>query len=251
MTRRSTSQGCQSIGVSRGIRYARIVPMSLLAAFYGILSVNWIANAVDHFWIALNGDWMRGGLATVHATSTGVFYAVVAAIMFVRKEPIRRERRIVSWVLPFVAVLGLGAIGSQDAGELSPWMWFVSTAIVLLGTGYTLYALRHLGRHFGVVADVRGLVTSGPYRIVRHPLYLGETATSVGVLLAVLSPYTIAAFSIALAAQLWRAKLEEQSIAHVFPTYREYAARTPMLIPFVKLSVWSRKDAVLSSSSGD
>jgi protein-S-isoprenylcysteine O-methyltransferase Ste14 len=111
----------------------------------------------------------------------------------------------------------------------------VATVLVVGGTAFTMYALRHLGRHFGVVSDVRGLVTSGPYRWVRHPLYAGETITTIGLVLAVATPFTVTAFAIGFGLQVWRARVEEQSLTAAFPEYRDYASQTPMLIPLTRL----------------
>ncbi len=49
-------------------------------------------------------------------------------------------------------------------------------AIGVLGYGLTLWSLLALGRSFGIAPADRGLVKGGPYRLVRHPMYLGELA---------------------------------------------------------------------------
>jgi hypothetical protein len=62
--------------------------------------------------------------------------------------------------------------------------------------------------------------------------------------IAVANPLTVAVFCVGLVLQIWRAKVEEQSLAAAFPEYRAYAARTPMLIPLAMLpQAWARNRA--------
>src|ERR1700686_5255522 len=44
--------------------------------------------------------------------------------------------------------------------------------LVLIGNGFAVYILTRLGRSFSILPESRKLVTSGPYQVVRHPLYL-------------------------------------------------------------------------------
>jgi phospholipid methyltransferase len=88
-----------------------------------------------------------------------------------------------------------------------------------------------LGRCFGVLPEARGLVTSGPFGVVRHPLYLGEIGACAGLALAAPSARNAAAVGAVLIAQTVRMHLEERALRAAFPEYATYAARTPRLIP--------------------
>jgi protein-S-isoprenylcysteine O-methyltransferase Ste14 len=170
-----------------------------------------------------------------HLISSAIFFLVIGLITPVRKQPVLRERRLRGWVLPITVTILMSLIGWLDTPLRSTPVMLIALFFVAGGTVFTLYSLRHLGRHFGVVSDARGLVTSGPYRWVRHPLYAGELLTTIGLLIGVFSPLTATAFAVGLGLQIWRAKVEEQSLTRAFPEYEAYAARTPMLIPFVRL----------------
>jgi protein-S-isoprenylcysteine O-methyltransferase Ste14 len=228
----------------------RVVPMALLAVLYGSIAVRWFAVMSQEVGAAFDGvRVVEHLLLSIYAVFTAVFYAIVALVMFVRKEPIRRERRALGYVLPFAAVFLMGMVGGGELRDPSLARAAIATLLVVCGMAFTLYALRHLGRHFGVVSDVRGLVTTGPYRFARHPLYAGETLTSFGILLAVATPLLVASFVAGLLVQIWRARIEEQALTSVFPNYREYARRTPMLIP---IGVVTHRGAqTLTAPSGD
>jgi len=78
---------------------------------------------------------------------------------------------------------------------------------------------------------LRGLVTRGPYRWVRHPVYLDEITAMLGLLLPILSARNLAVFALFCALQLWRTRHEEAALAATFPEYADYRRRTPRLLP--------------------
>jgi len=88
-----------------------------------------------------------------------------------------------------------------------------------------------LGRCFGVLPEARGLVTRGPYRLVRHPVYLGEIAALTGLTIAAPAPVHVAMLAVFIFAQLTRMRLEEAALTEAFPEYAAYAARTSRLLP--------------------
>jgi len=113
-----------------------------------------------------------------------------------------------------------------------------STGVILCGLGILLavWARVHLGRNWGepmAVKEGHELVTTGPYRIVRHPIYSGILLAMLGSALAVGTPWLMAFVCVA-AYLAYCAKMEEQLMTQQFPCeYPQYKRKTKMLIPFV------------------
>jgi len=103
--------------------------------------------------------------------------------------------------------------------------------LAMAGLGFTVYALQALGRNISIIPQVRSLVESGPYRLVRHPLYVGELITFFGVVLARFGIGAIVVFLVLAALQVYRASQEEEILETMFPQYRKYALRTPRFVP--------------------
>jgi hypothetical protein len=113
--------------------------------------------------------------------------------------------------------------------------------LALASCGWLLVSVLFLGRCFGVLPEARGLVTSGPYRLVRHPVYLGEIGACAGLAIAAPRPGNVVALSAVIAAQFVRMSMEERALSAAFPGYARYAARTGRLLPRLRLrALWTR-----------
>jgi protein-S-isoprenylcysteine O-methyltransferase Ste14 len=98
----------------------------------------------------------------------------------------------------------------------------VGFALQLLGTGFQIYGKAALGRSFGIVAANRGVVVEGPYRLVRHPIYLGYLVTHAGFLLSNGSLRNLGIYAAAYFFQAARIFAEERLLLGD-EKYREYA----------------------------
>jgi protein-S-isoprenylcysteine O-methyltransferase Ste14 len=88
----------------------------------------------------------------------------------------------------------------------------VGQVITGLGLLLVLWAMLTLGRSFGIAPADRGLVKGGPYRIIRHPMYLGELISLAGAVTGDPSTWNIVLISILSLTLLLRIHWEEQIV---------------------------------------
>ncbi len=109
----------------------------------------------------------------------------------------------------------------------------LSTACVLIGMIMMLVTIRHLGRAFSLVPQARSVVQTGPYRWVKHPLYLSEEIVILGVVLQYLTPVTVLVLIVHIGIQVCRILYEEDLLRRNFPEYSSYEASRWRVIPYV------------------
>ncbi|MEH2469345.1 protein-S-isoprenylcysteine O-methyltransferase Ste14 [Nitrobacteraceae bacterium AZCC 2161] len=108
-----------------------------------------------------------------------------------------------------------------------------STACVLIGMIMMLVTIRHLGRSFSLVPQARNVVQTGPYRWIKHPLYLAEEIAVLGVVLRNPTPLTAILLVLHIGVQVCRIYYEEDLLRRNCPEYSGYEASRWRLIPHV------------------
>jgi protein-S-isoprenylcysteine O-methyltransferase Ste14 len=159
------------------------------------------------------------------------YLLLLSASVILRGRPLGKARGVEPRVSALIGGFLMVAVVYFPRRELSPSAAIVSTLLILLGCAFSLYVLTQLGRSFSVMAEARRLVTSGIYRFVRHPLYLAEEISTIGLLLQFLSPWTLLLLVVQITFQLRRMHNEEVILGEIFPEYAAYKARTARLIP--------------------
>jgi protein-S-isoprenylcysteine O-methyltransferase Ste14 len=114
---------------------------------------------------------------------------------------------------------------------------WVAVALTALGLAFSVSARRHLGGNWSgavVLKKDHHLIRSGPYRIVRHPIYSGLLLALIGTAILVGEWRALIAIALAFAAFVARVRAEDALMEEVFGAeYRDYRRHTPALVPFV------------------
>jgi protein-S-isoprenylcysteine O-methyltransferase Ste14 len=112
----------------------------------------------------------------------------------------------------------------------------IGALLFACGIALAIWARLHLGRNWGMPMTQRAepeLVTSGPYRFVRHPIYTGLLTAMLGTAL-VNSLIGLIVVAVLVAYFYYCGTVEERNLSATFPqAYPEYRSRTKMLIPFL------------------
>src|SRR5690348_3508366 len=152
------------------------------------------------------------------------------------RVPWSRELRIRA-VIAVVAILliRLGAFRGHGL-KTDPWRAGIGFVVFALGLGFAIWARLHIGRNWGTPMTQKNepeLVTSGPYRLVRHPIYSGILLAAVGTA-AALNWVWLTVVGLAGVYFIYAATAEERYLAEQFPEdYPAYKRSTKMLVPFV------------------
>jgi protein-S-isoprenylcysteine O-methyltransferase Ste14 len=151
-------------------------------------------------------------------------HLMVLAIALTRAPPDAQDRSLatllavaVSYAYPYAQVIHLGWTQGEPAW---PEGGFV---LVLLAAGLSFASLLTLGRRFGVRPALRGLATNGPYRLVRHPMYLAYVLADIGYNLQEWNVGTLLMVMAGWASLLYRIRAEERVLSQD-ARWRVYAA---------------------------
>lgn len=136
---------------------------------------------------------------------------------------IRRPARVVSgrmrdWFLAFGGTFG--GVLFRPVGSHPHWGVTIGLWVQLLGLLLCLVAFLTLGRSFGFAAADRGLVTRGPYAVVRHPIYASYLLVHFGYLLQSISVWNALVVVLVTSCNVGRARVEDRMLA----TSEQYAA---------------------------
>jgi protein-S-isoprenylcysteine O-methyltransferase Ste14 len=185
-------------------------PRAVFAIIWGAWVVSWLVAA---FWSARTRR--RAG------PSIELSYRVLLGVGIVLMTPSAARR--------------LGAAPLWNAGAIGSYLL---AAAALVGLAFTWWARIHLGRLWsGAITRKEGhrIVDSGPYGLVRHPIYTGLIGAIVASALAEATPTALGGAALIVLSFWVKARAEERFLsgelgADVYDAYRQ---RVPMLVPFL------------------
>jgi protein-S-isoprenylcysteine O-methyltransferase Ste14 len=205
-----------------------------LLAFYGWgVWRNW-PRLVEHYFILRYGYVDARGLAdALGVFLTVAFSALLVLLLLARHVPEAKSQGILPRLAAVIGTFLAISIVYLPATRLPAWLSIISVALILFGTTASILSLVWLGRSFSIMPEARRLVTSGPYALVRHPLYLFEEIAIAGIMLQYVQPWALLIFAAQFAFQIARIRYEEKVLSTHFPNYEAYAAGKARLIPGV------------------
>jgi protein-S-isoprenylcysteine O-methyltransferase Ste14 len=212
-------------------RFEDILGKALMVVIFGYLLVQQIASVI----VMLNGTaevdyWL---LVVISRVFSLIFLVMVVYFTITRLPP----KDSIEGVEPRITAIGgtffMMLLIVLPTGTVGPELRVLSTVMIVFGTLFSSYCLLWLGRSFSIMATARELVTSGPYKFVRHPLYLAEGLTVLGIIISNWSLVAIAVGIVQFGLQFRRMYNEERVLRRTFAEYEEYAERTPLFIPSI------------------
>ena len=149
----------------------------------------------------------------------------------------RRTTRYLGYAyfISILALLAAGLLNAFQLGSLPHWVGWLGVLVALCGLFMRTWAQRTLGAFYTrtlKVADGQTIVRDGPYRLIRHPGYLGMILMWIGASAATGNwVVLLIVVAVILAAYHYRIQSEEKMLDSTLPGYGEYRSHTWRLIP--------------------
>jgi protein-S-isoprenylcysteine O-methyltransferase Ste14 len=209
----------------RELLFGRLLP----AVFFSIFLARYLLS----FWEGLHAIKQPTDYLFVLQQALALAYFTMLVVLYSTRLPKQGTDHRLGVI--FIAFTGtFSAIGASllPGGVRREWLVLPADILATLGLAYSVWGLAYLRRSFSIVPEARRLVTGGPYALSRHPVYLGEIATMIGINLATAGWPGALAVVYFIVCELLRMRWEEGVLARAFPRdYPAYAARVPRYLP--------------------
>lgn len=166
------------------------------------------------------GDYRATGHVTGLLLLVSEFLVVVLTV--IRRPASAIDRSWLTRAIATLSIIGPPLVRPVAASQLVPDVY--TAAVSICGLAFLIGGKLSLGRSFGLMPANRGIVCSGVYRVVRHPIYAGYLVTHLGFLAAHPSARNIVLLVIADVALMVRATYEERTLV-TDPAYAAYCDR--------------------------
>src|ERR1700730_13686163 len=145
---------------------------------------------------------------------------LMAAMSLVRIAPKAARLDLCAFLSTIFPVFLLPCL-LQAEGASSGLVWWSGVSLELLGVALSQVSRVYMGRSFGILPGNRGIVSKGPFRLVRHPIYLGWFLLTLGYLASYPSWRNAVITLATLPFMMWRIQLEE-GLLQADSDYRTY-----------------------------
>jgi protein-S-isoprenylcysteine O-methyltransferase Ste14 len=209
----------------RELIFSRLIP----ALFFSVFLARYLLTV----WEGLHSVRQPSDYLFVIQQLLALAYFAMLVVLYSTRLPARGTDH--RFAVVFIAFTGtFSAIGASflPGGGRHGWLVLPADILATAGLAYAVWGLAYLRRSFSIIPEARRLVTGGPYALSRHPVYLGEIVTAIGVNLATAGlPSALAVFYFVIC-EVLRMRWEEGVLARAFPDeYPAYAERVPRYAP--------------------
>lgn len=210
---------------------------SVVAALPRTLAAPWLDRAVAAvacvpFAYSLLHEMRNFGVNPAWIVANGNFILLVVT-MLVRRAPTRVTLHPLLWLLAFVATYWLFLFGRFAEPGVSVTPTWPIDVLSFASFAISIWARASLGRSIGLVPAQRGVVTTGAYRFVRHPIYTGVFLAYAALALQNWSTRNATIFAVGAALFVIKSFVEEGFLRQD-AEYARYMARVPSRwIPYV------------------
>ncbi len=217
------SQGAESYW--RDLVFSRVVP----ALFFSLF----LARQLLFVWDGLKSLHLSADYLFLLQQCLALAYFTMLVILYtVRLRKRGSDHRPGVVFIAFTGTFSAIAASFLPGGGRHEWLVLPADIIATLGLAYSVWGLAYLRRSFSIIPEARRLVTGGPYSLSRHPVYLGEVTTAVGINLATAGWLGALAILYFIVCELLRIRWEEGVLSRTFPRdYPDYARRVPRYVP--------------------
>jgi protein-S-isoprenylcysteine O-methyltransferase Ste14 len=122
-------------------------------------------------------------------------------------------------------------------GPVGYWPFWLGAAVTIAGLLFAVWARGYLGRNWSSSVTIKQgheLITTGPYTVVRHPIYTGILTGFLGMAIAISQVRGFIVVVLILFAYWTKLRIEERWMRSQFgETYATYARRTSALVPYL------------------
>jgi protein-S-isoprenylcysteine O-methyltransferase Ste14 len=202
------------------------------AVWFAALALLYLTSALS----PLGSHWSPGVLEIAVLAArlcAALYFGILAWLMVSRPGPLAGLRGFWPIAFALVGTYALWVVPFLPHAPPSAPREVLAACVTFVGDVLTLLTLRKLGRSFSIAPQARALVTDGPYKLVRHPLYVVEEIAAIGVVMQAVWWAALPFLGLHVAVQIRRMLFEERVLRQAFPQYEAYARRTARVIPGV------------------
>lgn len=156
---------------------------------------------------------------------------ITVVLVIIARSSERVDRSPYAWTITNLATFYFLLLGLDGGNRLLPAV--ITDGLQVAGISLQIFAKVYLGRSFGLLPADRGIVQTGPYRWVRHPIYFGYFLNHVGFLLSNATVWNLMLYIALYGLQILR-MIREERILSANPEYAQYMQRVRhRFIPFL------------------